>query len=794
MIRHYFIITMRNLTKYKGSFIINLTGLSTGLACALFIYLWVSDEKQFDKFHENDKNLYQVMELSTENNETIVHEATQGPLAEAMKKELPEVAAAVQVFSIEKSGFKFNLKVKDKSIKTTLGVFAGKDFFNVFSFPLLIGSKEQVLNEKTAIVISENLAKNLFGSADASVGKIVEYEIVGKKMEVQVTGVFKTLPSNSSLQFDVALTQASFLTDFWTGGTEWTNQTPNTYLLLKSQTDVAKFNTKIKNFIQQFNKGTQYSLFVRSYSSAYLYGHYENGVQSGGRSVYVSLFSFVALFILIIACINFMNLSTAKASRRLKEVGIKKAVGSSRSALVYQFLLEAVVMAFLSLTIACVIVVVLLPAFNQITGKTLSIDFSLNFAFLVLATTLLTGLLSGSYPAFYLSGFNPIAILKGKIKNSFGELLARKGLVILQFVISTVLIVSVMVIYRQVNFMQSKNLGYNKDNVIVFDKEGAVMQNTNVFIQELKQIPGILNASAIDQSIVQSGVPSSTYGIKWEGKSDKDLVNFAVFQVDYDLIETLGLQLKEGRAFSKQFGSDSTQLIFNEAAIKAMGLKQAIGAKISMWDTDMQVAGIVKDFHINSLHEAIVPMVFKYAPSSTMMIMAKIAKGKELETIASLQDFYKKYNPGYLLDFKFLDANYQSQYISEQRISQLSKYFAGLAILISCLGLFGLAAFNAEARTKEIGIRKVLGATVGNVAFLLSKDLFKLVIIAELVAFPLAWWAMLNWLNNFAYKVDLSVFVFVLTFFAIVLVTLVVVSFQAIKAGIANPIKSLRTE
>jgi putative ABC transport system permease protein len=794
MIRHYFIITMRNLTKYKGSFIINLTGLSTGLACALFIYLWVSDEKQFDKFHENDKNLYQVMELSTENNETIVHEATQGPLAEAMKKELPEVAAAVQVFSIEKSGFKFNLKVKDKSIKTTLGVFAGKDFFNVFSFPLLIGNKEQVLNEKTAIVISENLANNLFGSADGSVGKTLEYEIVGKKMEVQVTGVFKTLPSNSSLQFDVALTQASFLTDFWTGGTEWTNQTPNTYLLLKSQTDVAKFNAKIKNFIQQFSKGTQYSLFVRPYSSAYLYGHYENGVQSGGRSVYVSLFSFVAFFILIIACINFMNLSTAKASRRLKEVGIKKAVGSSRSALVYQFLLEAIIMAFLSLGIACVLVILLLPAFNQITGKTLSIDFSLNFALLVLATTLLTGLLSGSYPAFYLSGFNPIAILKGKIKNSFGELLARKGLVILQFVISTVLIVSVMVIYRQVHFMQSKNLGYNKDNVIVFDKEGAVMQNTNVFIQELKQIPGILNASAIDQSIVQGGVPNSTYGIKWEGKSNKDLVNFAVFQVDYDLIETLGLQLKEGRAFSKQFGADSTQLVFNEAAIKAMGLKQPLGAKISMWDTDMQIAGVVKDFHVNSLHEAIVPMVFKYAPSSTMMIMAKIAKGKELETIASLQDFYKKYNPGYLLDFKFLDANYQSQYVSEQRISQLSKYFAGLAILISCLGLFGLAAFNAEARTKEIGIRKVLGATVGNVTFLLSKDLFKLVIIAEVIAFPLAWWAMLNWLNNFAYKVDLSFFVFGLTFFAIVLVTLVVVSFQAIKAGIANPIKSLRTE
>jgi ABC-type antimicrobial peptide transport system permease subunit len=489
-----------------------------------------------------------------------------------------------------------------------------------------------------------------------------------------------------------------------------------------------------------------------------------------------------------------MNLSTARASRRLKEVGIKKVLGSSRKTLIVQFISEAVFMSFLSLILAGFIVGLFMPVFNQITGKEIAVQLNLNLILIIASVTFLTGILSGSYPAFYLSSFNPVAVLKGKIKNSVGEIIARKGLVVFQFVVSLVLIVSVMVIYKQVYFIQSKNLGYNKDNIIYFDKEGTIAQNSDAFLAELKKNPNILNISAIQQNVVQNGHNNSTYGIDWPGKTKNELVNFVVRNVDYDLIETLGIQIKEGRSFSKQFGSDSSKLIFNETAIKIMGLKDPIGTKLRMWDEDVQIVGVVKDFHISSLHEPILPMVFRYNHDKASMIMAKIKAGKERETIADLEKFYKKYNPGYLFDYKFLDNTFQAQYVSEQRVSTLSKYFAVLTILISCLGLFGLAAFNAESKTKEIGIRKVLGATASSVMYLLSKDFFKLIIIAALIAFPLAWWAMNNWLSDFAYKIKIGSDVFFIAFAAMVMLTFLTISYQAIKAAIANPIKSLRTE
>ena len=795
MLRHHFLIAIRNLKKFKGSFLINLIGLSTGLACTLFIYLWVNDELHFDKFHKNDKQLFQVMELSKENNKLVIHEGTQGPLADAMVRDLPEVESAVPVMSLEKEGMKVSLKTPDKSLKST-GLFAGKSFFKMFSFKLIQGNAGQVLNDKNAIVISENLAAGLFGSPAMAIGKSIEYELFGKKTPAFVSGVFEDVPANSSMKFDFVLTHEVLLTEIWPNGQNWWNTGPVTYLHLKKGTDITQFNAKITNFIDKYLKDNDFTLFTRPYSSAYLNANYENGVQTGGRIEYVKLFSIIAIFILVIACINFMNLSTAKASRRLKEVGIKKAVGSTRAALIMQFLSEAVFMAFLSLILACIMVILLLPFFNQITGKALTIIPDTNLVILVLGATFVTGLFSGSYPAFYLSGFNPVAVLKGRPKNSVGELLARRGLVVFQFVVSLVLIISVMIIYRQMEYVQSKNLGYDRSNIIYFDKEGTISQNPETFITELKKLPGIVNASAIQQSVVRTGAGNgaSTYGISWPGKSDKDFIDFVVRAVDYDMIETLGITFKEGRSFSKEFGADSINLIFNEAAIKVMGLKNAIGTPIRMWDRNMSIVGVVKDFHLASLHEPIAPMVFMYRPSNTSMIMAKMERGKVKETVSALESFYKKFNPGYPFEYKFLDDAYQAQYVSEQRVSVLSRYFAGLAILISCLGLFGLAAFHAEVRTKEIGIRKVLGASISSVMFLLSKDFLKMVIIAVVMAFPLAWWAMNNWLSSFAFKIDIGISVFVVAFAAIVLITLFTVSFQAIKAAIANPVESLRTE
>jgi predicted permease len=794
MLRHHLLIAIRNLQRHKGSFIINLVGLSTGLACAMLIYLWVHDELSFDKFHQNDKQLYQVMERSTENGNVVIHESTQGPLAAAMTKDLPELQMAVPVFSLKKEEIYLQMRSQEKTVRST-GLFAGKDFFSAFTFPLLQGNKEQVLSDKNSIVISEGLAKSLFGSADNAVGKSIEWELLNTKKNAVVTGVFAKLPSNSSLQFDFALPYEMLLTDLVPNFQKWWNEGPATYLVLKPGTDVEKFNAKIAGFIKPYFKETIFTLFVRPFSKAYLYGHYENGKQAGGRIEYVRLFSLVALFILVIACINFMNLSTARASRRLKEVGVKKVVGSTRKALIFQFLTEAVFMTFLSLTIAFFLVSAFLPVFRSITGKEFDIAVSPQMIVLLIGVTLLTGLLAGSYPAFYLSHFNPISVLKGQFKTSIGELLARKGLVVFQFVISLVLIVAVLVIHQQVDYVQSKNLGYDKDNVLQFDKEGAVAQNTDAFLAELRKQPGVISASAIQQGIVQSGTSgAATYGIDWPGKTDKDLVDFTVRAVDFNLLETLGIQVKEGRSFLPSYGAENTKLVFNEAAIKVMGLKNPIGTKVKMWGEEKTIIGVVKDFHITSLHEAIVPMVFFYAPQNTSAIVVKIEKGKEKETLNKLEAFYKKYNPGFVFNYTFLDDAYQAQYVSEQRVSVLSRYFAGLAILISCLGLFGLATFNAEVRTKEIGIRKVLGASVQNIMLMLSKDFVQLVLLAILIAFPLAWWGMNVWLRGFAYHISISPWLFVMAGVAILLIAMLTLTYQSVKTAFMNPVKSLRTE
>jgi len=792
MIKHWFLIAFRNMKKFKTSFLINFIGLSSGLACALFIYLWVNDELQFDKFHKYDSQLYQVMELSKENGMMMVHDGTQGLLADAMAKDLPEVERAVSVTNTQRFG-KLDLITPDKTLKATPS-FAGKDFFNMFSFPLLQGNPSSVMNDRNAIVISNAIAKSLFGSSSEAVGKSINYEMFGKKHQTFVSGVFDDLPANSSMKFDFVLTHDVLINEIVPNLQKWGNTGPVTYLQVKKGTDTKQFDKKIKNFLTRYDQDTFLTLFVRSYSSSYLYGNYENGIQTGGRIEYVKLFIIIAFIILIVACINFMNLSTARASRRLKEVGIKKAVGSTRRSLVFQFLSEAMLMVLISLVAACLIVAIFLSSFNNLTGKQIGFHVEANLILLLVCATLITGVISGSYPAFYLSGFNPVAVLKGRPKNSLSELIARKGLVVFQFSVSLVLIISVIVVYRQMEYVQLKNLGYNKASAISFDKIGAIGKNTDLFLDQLKNIPGVLNASTIQQKLAQDGNGSSTYDISWPGKPDNLEVDIAVRAVDYDLIETLGIQIKEGRSFSRAFGSDSTKLIFNETAIKIMGLKKPLGTPINMWGRDMSIAGVVKDFHISSFHEPIAPVVFMYRPANTAVVIARISPRTEKETISKIEKLFKKFNPENVFEYSFLDDEYQAQYVSEQRVSVISRYFAGLGILIMCLGLFGLATFNAEVRTKEIGIRKVLGATTSAVVLLLSRDFFKLVFIAMLVGFPLAWFVMNKWLSGFEYKITIGPEMFVIAIIAIVAITLITISYQSIKAAVANPAKSLKSE
>jgi len=792
MLHHYLHIAIRNLQRHKASFFINWIGLSTGLACAFFIYLWVNDELHFDKFHVRDSQLYQVMEKDKINNEINVHEGTQGMLAETMKRDLPEVEAAVPILSLKSFGGYIRMRASDKVVKAS-GIFAGKDFFRLFSFNLLQGRPDQALASKNGIVLTEDMAVRLFGGADKAMGKTISWEF-GKKEETTVTGVVARLPSNNSMDFDFILTHELLVNDIWTNGQKWYNEGPVTYLLLKKGTDIAAFDTKIGDFIKKYYPPTGFTLSVRPYSSAYLYGRYENGVQVGGRIEYVRIFSIIAIFILMIACINFMNLSTAKASRRAKEVGIKKVMGSTRTGLVYQFLGEAILTAFLSLLLAMLMVIALLPVFSQVTGKHLSVTFSPSVIGVMLGIALITGVLAGSYPAFYLSNFKPILVLKGKLRNSAAELLTRKGLVVFQFAISLVLIVSMIVIDKQVAYIQSKNLGYDRDHVVYFDKEGTVAQNTDAFLTQLRSIPGVVSASTMEQNIAQTDMGSSTYGIYWPGK-EKDLnVNFGVRALDLGLTETLGIQVKEGRAFSMAFGGEDSKLLINETAAKTMGLSHPVGTTIRMWDQDKTIIGVVKDFHVTSLHDAIMPMVFYFNPRHTSTVMVRLAAGQEKAALSKMTDLYKQFNPGFAFEYKFLDEVFQSLYIGEQRVSLLSRYFAALAILISCLGLSGLAAFNAESRTKEIGIRKVLGASVGNIAVLLSRNFIYLMIFAMLIAFPVTWWLMHAWLAGFAYRTQMGWGIFAMAGSSLVLVALLTVSYQSVRAAVANPAESLRTE
>ncbi len=790
MLRHTFLLIYRNFRRFRSTFYINLVGLSSGLACALLIFLWVNDELSVDKFHDRDAQLYQVMENQNQADGITTQTNTPGLLAESLAEDMPEVEYAAAVAPAEWFG-SFTLSVVEKNVKAP-GQFAGKDFFTMFSYHLVQGEESQVLAAKNAIVISEALAQRLFGTTENVVGRTLDWHILQFTQPAIISGVFANIPANSTVQPDFVLSFEAFK-ELNPDVLSWGNNGPHTFVVLREDTDIAAFDEKIEHYLNgKYQEDDYRTLFARPYSDGYLYGTYENGVQAGGRIEYVRLFSIIALFILVIACINFMNLSTAKASRRVKEVGIKKAVGASRSTLITQYLSESFLMAFLSLLTAIVLVGLLLPQFNVIINKQLSLEFTVPLTLSFLGITLLTGLLAGSYPALYLSGFNPVAVLKGKLNSSVGELWARKGLVVFQFALSVILIVSVWVVYRQIEFVQNRSLGFEKEHLISVPLEGRAAVNVTTFLEELERVPGVVSAASMQQSVI--GNLSSTVGLDWEGKDPDKVVQFQNFSVSHDLIETIGLEMTDGRSFSRDFSTDTSAIILNETAIQLMGIDQPIGVTVNLWGEDRQIIGVVKDFHYESLHKPVKPVFFKLNNSGMMTTIARLKAGKERETLAQLQDFYGTFNPGYSFDYQFVDADYQALYAAEQRVSTLSKYFAGLAILISCLGLFGLAAFTAERRLKEIGIRKILGASNFGIVRLLSGDFTKMVLVAIALALPISYLVARWWLEGFAFSIALQWWYFVGAGGVALLVAWFTVGLQTVKAARVNPADCLRDE
>lgn len=784
LFKHNFILTYRNFSKYRSQFLINLTGLSTGLACVLFIYLWVADEKQIDGFHENNDRLYQVMSNHKDASGISTWKGVPGLLLEEIQSTIPEVENSVAVtdahentLSVGKSYFKAN------------GKFASQDFFDVFSYPLMEGNKNKSLSDKSGIVITQSLAERLFKTSDA-IGKSLTWHFWGKEKTVYVTGILQDIPQNSSEQFDFLMSWDYYHNDLITFK-NWGNYYARIMVVLNPQADKKAVESKIDTILKEKQESDRVDLFLTKYSDKYLYSKYENGVQAGGRIEYVNLFSVLAIFILIIACINFINLSTAKASHRTKEIGVKKSLGASRGSLIGQYFTESVVLSIISMIVAVFLVWALLPQFNFLTQKHLILSLDSQFIFAALTLMLIVGIMAGSYPALFLSAFDPVEILKGKLSRKTGEIHGRQVLVVFQFTMSIILMVVVIVVYRQMDFIKNINLGYDKDNLIYFEREGKLIDNSETFLYELRKTPGIVNAAV---SGFMVGGANSTGGVKWEGKTQEDQIQFWEIRSGYGSIEIMGMDLIAGRTFSEKFGNDSTSVIFNETAIDAMGMEDPIGKTISHYSGEKKIIGIIKDFNLISLHIKIEPMIFLFEPGATHFIMAKLEPDNQALAIEKMKGLYEKFNPGYVFKPQFIDQDYQALYSSEERVEVLSRYFSGLAILISCLGLFGLAAFTAERRLKEISIRKILGASDLGIVRLLSGDFTNMVLIAMVLALPLSYFMAKNWLNSFAYRISLEWWFFIGAGTITLLIAWFTVGLQTFKAAKANPTECLNKE
>lgn len=777
-------IIFRSFLKHKSSSFINLVGLTLGLSCAFFIFLWVQDEYKKDTFHKNNSQLFQVMAVQDFANKKEVTDDTPGLLGQSVSNDFPEIEYAVTTTNIGNN----QLSHENKTFKED-GLNAGKDFFKIFSFPLLIGNPNTVLNDISSICISKKLAIKFFGSVDNAIGKTINWR---QWENFKVTGVFENVGYNSTLQFNFVLPLQDFLNKApW--AKNWANSGLKTYVKLKENVNANATSKKIAGYLKSKVPNSHNNLFLTKFSNRYLYGKYTNGAQSGGRIEYVQLFSIIAIFILVIACINFMNLSTARATKRAKEVGVRKTIGALRSDLIFYYITEAISIAFVAMILSYIFVILLLPTFNDITGKYIEFSFSLNLILISLGVVLFTGILAGSYPAFYLTHFKPVQVLKTGIKSSLGELWARKGLVIFQFTITIILIVGVVVIHRQIEFANNKNLGYNKDNIILFGQDGTIYQNQETFLNELRNLSGVVSAGGTSHQML--GNETSNYGLNWEGKSSEKRVNFERFFVDHNFYQTMQFKMAKGRWFNKSFVADSTKLVINEAAANVMGFNHnnAIGKRIDFGnDLYFEIIGVVKDFHFTSIHEAVSPAYFRLF--NTWNIAARLKSGREKEALLGIQQLYEKFAPGNIFDYKFMDRSYQSFYESERRVGEISTYFAILAILISCLGLFGLVAFSAERRVKEIGVRKVLGASTSTIVMMLSKEFLNLVFLAILIGLPIAYFFMKQWLLKFAYRIDLSIWIFISVTGASLLITWLTVSFQAYRFSVINPVKSLKSE
>jgi putative ABC transport system permease protein len=787
MLKNYLKVALRSLRRQKGYAALNVVGLSVGLACAFFILLWITNEARYDRFHEDGDDLYRVMRHAEFGGKTHTWSAMPMPLAEVLERDYPEVEHATLL------SWQMNplLTRGDVSFREE-GYYAGPAFFEMFSFPLLAGDPATALDDPASMVISETLAAKIFGpvwTADEVLGQTLTVE---HRKDFRITGISADVSEPTAFQFDFVLPIEDFLArNDWTE--HWGNSGLEIYAELAEGASAAALDAKIAGVINEHHEMARATPFLQPVADMRLWGQYEEGELVGGRIEYVRILGVVAVFLLLIAAINFMNLATARSAQRAKEIGVRKAIGAGKGSLVRQFLVETVVLALVAFAIALGLVAALLPAFNELTRSDLALgDLPPAYYLIGVGIAVMTGLFAGSYPALYLSSFSPVAVLRGTFRQGLGEARFREGLVVFQFALSTLLIVGTLTVYLQMDYVREKNLGLDRENVVSMALEGPARDQFESFRQELLSRPGIQSVTASSQNPLNVG--SSTTDPAWTGKPEDDRTLFHIINTRHDFVETMDMEMVAGRTFSREFASDTANYIINERAAEAMGMANPVGQDLEFWNREGQIIGVVKDFHMGSLYTPIEPTILRLEPRDAGLLYVRTTPGETPAALASLESVYGQFNPGYPFETEFLDENYEQMYRGELVVGTLANLFAGVAIFIACLGLFGLAAYTAERRRKEIGVRKVLGASVGGVVTLLSRDFVRLVLIGFVVAAPLAWWVMNQWLDSFAYRVELGWSVFLVAGGAALLIALVTVSGQALRAATTDPVKALRTE
>jgi putative ABC transport system permease protein len=814
MLKNYLKVAWRSLLRNRTFSIVNMTGLAVGLGCFLLIALYVLDELSFDRYYDKAGNIYRINMDARWGGQELREAQTSDMMGPILKKDYPQIQEYTRLYY--QSGAKALIRKGNDYITDTHAAYVDSTFFNVFALPALQGDPRTALNDPHTLVMTESAAIRYFGSVGDAIGKMLEVHEGGMDKPYKVNAVIRDIPGNTHFHFDLFFSMKSL--DYPWG--QVGNVNFHTYLALKPGTDVTAFEKEFSSdFIRKYlmsalkdfqiysmadleRSGNRIRFSLIPVTRIHLYSDRQGGEELSppGSVQYVAIFSAVALFILLIACVNFMNLTTARSAGRAREVGIRKVLGTERRELVTQFLTESTLMVFLSFLIGIVIAWLALPLFNSLSGKSMSLGslFSPVILPLLIALPFAVGLLAGSYPAFFLSGFRPIEVLKGRLKAGTKSAGLRSTLVVFQFTTSIVLMIGTIVVFRQLHFIQTRDLGFNKDRVLIINGTDALGNNADVFKKEVTQLSGV-KGGTLSAFLPVSNSSRNVYNIsKGVVQSPSSSFNIATWGIDDQYLPTLGIQLLKGRNFSPAFTTDSSAVIINETAAGILGYSDPIGKNIYIFDnagkpTAYPIVGLVKNFNFETLHHEVGPLMF-LLQRSTDLASFKVNTTDLASLIGEIRNKWMALAPGIPFSYRFLDDSFNEMYRSEQQVGKIAIIFSVLAILISCLGMFGLATFIAEQRTKEIGIRKVLGASVQGIAGLLSADFLKLVGIAFLIAGPFGWWLMNKWLQDFAYRVSVSWWIFLAAGSAALLIALATVSTQAVRAALANPVKSLKTE